>query len=351
MHKENKFFIIFLVLAACGLLYLLKPILTPFLTGALLAYLGNPLVKKLMMYPISRVTSSIIVFFVLFLLFILLILLFIPLIQTQIAALADAIPNMIAWLQNTIVPWFQKNLGLNEELINVTTMKKVLTDNLGKAGGTAGWLVQAVFQSGIKLIELVVNLILIPVVTFYLLCDWNKLQRGLRSLIPRRSEPVVMNLVNQCDSVLSAFFRGQFLVMIILGVIYSAGLMLVGLQIGLIVGLISGFLSIVPYLGFIVGIVIASIAAFVQSGTLMAVLWVCVVYSVGHLIDHMFLTPKLVGNRIGIHPVAVIFAILAGGQLFGFLGVLLALPAAAVIMVWLRFLFQRYKRSELYQKA
>jgi predicted PurR-regulated permease PerM len=351
MRKENKFFIVSLFLIAIGLLYLLQPILTPFFAGALLAYLADPLVNWLMSFKLSRVTSSTIVFLVLFLILTLLILLLIPLIQSQIASLADVGPNMLAWVQNTIVPWFQETFGVHENWINVDTLKKALSDNLSKAGGAAGWLIQAILQSGVKFLEVTVNLILIPVVTFYLLIDWDKFVSGIRSLVPRHSVATFVKLSKECDSVLSAFFRGQLLVMLALGTIYSIGLMLIGLQIGLLIGLIAGLLSIVPYLGFVVGIILASIAAFVQFGTLSSVLWVCLLFGVGHLIDPMYLTPKLVGGRIGLHPVAVIFAILAGGCLFGFMGILLALPVASVVMVWLRYWHQRYKHSELYQQV
>lgn len=351
MRKENKFYFLLLIAGVIGTLYLLKPMLTPFFAGALLAYLADPLVNRFMSFKLSRLTSSIIVFAILFGVFVLLILLLIPLIQTQIARLVDIGPNMVAWVQNTILPWLKDTFGINEDFVNVETLKKALSDNLSKAGGAAGWFVQTVLQSGVKVLEVFVNIILIPVVTFYLLVDWDKVVMGIRNLVPRPQIATFVRLTKECDSVLGAFFRGQFLVMLALGTIYSVGLMLIGLQIGLLIGIIAGLLSIVPYLGFIVGMILASIAAFVQFGSLYYVLMVCLLFGVGHLIDPMFLTPKLVGDRIGLHPVAVIFSILAGGCLFGFMGVLLALPVASVIMVWLRYLHQRYKHSEMYQQS
>jgi predicted PurR-regulated permease PerM len=350
-NKENKLIIAIIIIVALGLLYLLSPILTPFLTGALLAYLADPLVQNLMRLRFSRLISSIIVFLCVFLILFLLILLLIPLIENQIAILVDVIPNSIAWVQDTIVPWLKETFGVSEAVINVVSLKKILTENLSKAGGAADWILKTVFASGIKIIEIVINLILIPVVMFYLLCDWNKFIMGIRNLIPRNAEPTVVKLSKECDEVLGAFFRGQFLVMLALGVVYSAGLTLIGLQVGVIIGLISGVLSIVPYLGFIVGIIIASIAAFVQFNTVSAVLLVCLVYAIGHLLEHMVLAPKLVGDRIGLHPVAVIFSILAGGYLFGFIGILLALPVASVVMVWVRYLHKRYQHSDMYQQS
>jgi predicted PurR-regulated permease PerM len=350
-RKETKFFTIILILLAGSLVYLLGSILAPFFVGALLAYLADPLVKKLMHMHVSRLLSSVIVFVALFTLLIVTILLLIPLIQTQVATLTDTIPDIIVWVQNTIVPWLQETIGFNTELVNVATLKKMLADNLTSAGGAANWIVHKVLLSSAKLVEICINLILIPVVTFYLLCDWNKVVSGIRSLVPRRSEPTFTKLVKECDNVLGAFFRGQFLVMLALGVMYSVGLTFIGLHIGITIGLIAGLLTIVPYLGSIVGVLMASIVAFVQFGTVSSVLLVGLVFVIGHFIEHVFLTPKLVGDRIGLHPVAVIFAILAGGSLFGFLGVLLALPVAAVIMVWVRYLLQRYRHSDMYQQS
>jgi predicted PurR-regulated permease PerM len=344
---RNFCVIILSVCVVLGLLYLLAPILTPFLVGALLAYLADPLVTQLMRFRLPRLWCVVIVFVMLSLAMFLLILLLIPLIETQIDTLADMIPNIIIWFQETILPWVMLHFGLQEEIINVKTLKATLAANWSKAGGIAGWLWMVTVHSGRTLIEWLIHLILIPVVTFYLL--WDKLIQGCRNLFPRDIEPTAVRLIKECDSVLSAFFRGQLLVMLALGSIYSIGLTLAGLQIGLMIGLISGLLSIVPYLGSIVGILIATIAALVQFGTFSSVVVVWLIFLLGHAIDHSVLTPYLVGNRIGLHPVAVIFAILAGGVLFGFFGVLLALPVAAVIMVLVRYLYGRYRNSELYR--
>ncbi|HLB57809.1 MAG TPA: AI-2E family transporter [Gammaproteobacteria bacterium] len=344
----SKPFIVFLVVVFAGLLYLLAPILTPFLFGALLAYLVNPLVNQLTQFHLSRLLSVIIVFFLLFLIVGLMVFLFIPLLEDQITNLAGVISNTVDWIQNTAVPWIILHTR-SQDTFNMGNLKDSLVDNWSKAGGVMTWLWKTVLHSGLAFAAWITNLILIPVVTFYLLRDWSKIIKNTRDLLPRQIESTVVQLVTECDSVLSAFFRGQFLVMIALGIIYSIGLTFVGLQVGLIIGLVSGLVSIVPYLGFIVGVTAASIAAFIQFGTLTAVLSVIIVFLVGQMLESMVLTPKLVGDRIGLHPVAVIFAILVGASLFGFFGVLLALPVAAVIMVWLRFLNQRYRASPLYR--
>jgi len=345
---DSKIYIALGAALALSLLYLLSPILTPFIIGAFLAYLFDPLVRKLKQHHVPHYVSISIVFFFFFLILLALLLLLIPLVESQVQHFAEIIPNTIDWLQNTILPWLKDNLGIDSEAINVASIKKLLADNVTKAGGAATIAVQAVVTSGFKIIEWIIKLILIPVVAFYLMCDWDRFLRGIQNLIPRNTEPTFTRLMKECNSVLGAFLRGQLIVMISLGVIYAAGLTLIGLQVGIIIGVIAGLLSIVPYLGTITGVLIAMVAAYLQMGTLKAVALVLLVFAVGHLIDHLFLTPKLVGGRIGLHPVAVIFAILAGGCLFGFVGVLLALPVASVIMVWLRYLHKRYYKSDLY---
>lgn len=344
----NKCYTAILILVSFGLLYFLSPILTPFLIAAFLAYLSNPLVGKIVSWHVPRLLSIIIVFLILFTVIILLILLLVPLIQKQIIALVDFIPNLIVWFQDKVFPWIVLHFNIQTE-INIDTIKNTLTQNWKSASGVVTWIIKTALQSGMTLIEWATNLILIPVVTFYLLRDWQIILRNARTLLPRKIEPLIVKLFKECDAVLSAFFRGQLMVMVALGVIYSIGLSVIGLQIGLIIGLIAGLVSIIPYLGFVVGIVSASIAAYIQFGSWSAILLVWLVFAIGQVLESSVLTPKLVGDRIGLHPVAVIFAILAGGSLFGFFGVLLALPVAAVIMVWLRFLNQEYHHSRLYQ--
>lgn len=348
-HAQDKFFYLIIAFLVCYLIYLLRPVLTPFLTAALLAYLANPLVNKLISFHIPRLLSITIVFLVFFATLVLLILLMIPLIERQINALVETIPAIFAWLQTSIVPWLKEHMGIQESGVNIDALKEMLLQYTAKAGGAVDWVLHKALESGFKLLEWITNIILIPVVTFYFLCDWDKVLNGLRSLLPRRIEPTVVSLLKECDTVLGAFFRGQFLVMIALALVYSVGLSIIGLQLGLLIGLIAGLLSIVPYLGFIVGIIAASIAAFVQFGSYTSVLLVWLVFVIAHVIDNVFLTPKLIGDRIGLHPIAVIFAILAGGSIFGFVGVLLALPVAASLMVWLRYLYQQYHKSKLYK--
>lgn len=348
MPMWNSLFFIIAGLVFFAFIYLLVPILTPFLTGAVLAYLVNPLVNHLMHWHLSRLLSVVIVFILLFVVLLLIVLLLIPLIQEQIDTFIILIPKAIDWFQANLVPKIASYLG-NQELFNSTMIKSAIAKNWAKAGNVASIFFTTVLASGALIISWILNLIIIPVVTFYLLRDWKKLIDKIHNLIPRHVEATIVKIVKECDQVLSAFFRGQLLVMLVVGIYYSIGLTAIGLNVGIILGLILGLISIVPYLGIIVGIITASLAAYLQFGTFHPVLLVWLLFAIGQLLDSLFITPHLVGDRIGLHPLAVIFSVLAGGSLFGFFGVLLALPVSAVIMVWLRHLEHSYQKSQLYQ--
>jgi predicted PurR-regulated permease PerM len=348
MSSWNKSFFVIFILIVMGLLYLLAPILTPFLIGTFLAYLVNPLINYLMRLGLNRLSSVIIVFIALYSFLIISLVLIIPLIQLQIDALILLIPAVISWFHVILIPKLATLLH-SQELVDPNTLKSLLSQQWGKAGFMAGAFVITVLKSGALLLHWIMNLIIIPLVTFYLLEDWKQFLASILNLVPKRLQAKTIILAKESDEVLSAFFRGQLLVMLAIGIYYSIGLSLIGLKIGIILGLILGIISIVPYLGFIIGIVTASIAAYLQMGEMHDVYLVWVVFLAGQLLDALFITPNLVGDRIGLHPVAVILAVLAGGSLFGFFGVLLALPTTAVIMVWLRHLGRSYHESPLYR--
>jgi predicted PurR-regulated permease PerM len=331
-HRMSQPAFIFFTALGLLLIYLLAPIFTPFLLGALFAYLCDPLVKRLQKLRVPHILSVIIVFFALFCLVLLFILMLVPIIQSQLELLLDNLPQMIAWLQDELVPWIK-------EYVTLDTLKSTVPSSLSK-GST--WVFNTVVKSGHTVVEFVVNLVLTPVVTFYLLRDWDSVRKALVAIIPSAKQATVIKLARECDEVLSAFFRGQLLVMLALCFIYSTGLTLIGLNLGLVIGLIGGLLSIVPYLGSIFVVVVASIAALIQFGDWHSLLWVLGVFLLGQGLEGYVLSPYLIGGRIGLHPVAVIFAIMAGGALFGFFGVLVALPAAAVIKVLLKFAGKKY---------
>ena len=329
------------------LIYLLAPILMPFISAAILAYIADPLVDKLEK-KVSRSIAVSIVFFVLSIFALILMIIILPLIEKQIVVLAVKLPLYIDRAQNFLIPLLNDRFGIDIGSIDFNTLKSSLSAYWKTAGGVAANVLASISHSGVVLVGWVANFLLMLVVTFYLLRDWDILVVKIHALIPRKNEKTISTLAKESDEVLGAFFRGQMLVMFVLSLVYTVGLMIVGLDTALLIGAMSGLVSFVPYLGFIVGIVVASIAALMQFQDITVLLYVAIVFMVGQMLEGMLLTPLLVGDKIGLHPVAVIFAVLAGGQLFGFVGVLLALPVAAVIAVVLRHVHERYKLSELY---
>lgn len=349
MTDSQKWFALIGFVIAMWAIYLLAPILTPFVIGALLAYFGDPLADRLEAWKLGRTTSVIIVFTVMTLTLVLVLLLLIPTLERQVGRLIINLPVYAAWLKTTALPMLEQRLGIEEQLIDVDKATAILKAHWQKAGGIATNVLRSLSHSGLVIINWLMNLILIPVVTFYLLRDWDILVERIYDLLPRRYSPTIARLAAEVDEVLGAFLRGQFTVMLVLAGIYSAGLTLVGLDVALLIGLTAGLVSFIPYMGSFVGIASACIAALVQFQDLWQLLPVMLVFTVGQLVEGMVLTPLLVGDKIGLHPVVVIFAILAGGQLFGFLGILLALPAASVIMVIVRHAHDIYKDSDIYR--
>lgn len=323
------------------LIYLLAPILTPFLVSGLLAYLGNPLVNRLERWRLPRPLAVAFAFLLFILLVMVLLLFLIPALQSQITAFVTKLPTYLRWLQDIALPRIQALFGV-ELALNMDDLQQTLMGHWREVGGWASAFLLYITRSGLSVIGWFVSAMLVPVVTFYLLLDWNGLLSRALMLLPPRSRGRAARLAQETDTVLGSFLRGQLLVMTSLAILYSVGLTLVGLDLALPIGLLSGLVSFVPYLGFITGLLAAGAAAYLQFQDVTSLLGVGAVFLIGQVLESFFLTPKLVGSQIGLHPVAVIFAIMAGGHLFGFTGVLLALPAAAVLKVWLRHLHAYY---------
>jgi len=342
MNSESRnWFVLALTAATLWLIYLLAPILTPFVISAALAFLGDPLVDRLERihigkWKVSRTLAVVFVFVLMTAVMVILLLIFVPLLREQLQQLIEKAPEMLEWLAGTALPWVQAKLGLTGFVLNPETITDAMKSYWKEASSAALKVLGTVSRSGQVMLHWIMNLVLIPVVTFYLLRDWDKLVEGIRTLIPRKIEPVVCSRSKEIEQVLGAFILGQLMVMIALGVIY---------------GLSAGLFSIVPYLGTAVGIVAGLAAAAFQFQDLFHIVLVLIVFGVGQSLESMFLTPKLVGDAVGLHPVTVIFAVLAGGQLFGFLGILLALPVAAALNVLIGHLHQRYTKSALYNET
>jgi len=338
-----------LLVLAGALIWLLSPILTPFVLSALLAWLGNPLVLRLERAGRSRNTAVIIVFLLMSLILTLSLILLIPLLEEQIRELILWLPRLAEWTTGTVIPWLESRFNISlKEYVDPMAIVNLIKGHWQQAGGVAATVLGGISKSGLAILGWVATISLIPVVTYYFLRDWQTMLWRLQALIPRPIEPTFMKLARESDAVLGSFMRGQLSVMLVLGAVYALGLWLVGVEFGFLIGFIAGLVSFVPYLGAFVGITAALIAALVQGMDPMHLGLVLAVFMIGQTLESFFLTPWLVGDSIGLHPVAVIFSIMAGGQLFGFLGVLLALPVTAVVMVLLRYTHEQYTTSNLY---
>lgn len=344
MTDSQRWFTLLLVLVGLVFIYFLGSVLVPFLVAFLLAYFLNPLVTKLGRLKVPHIVAVLLVFFVAILIVLLLLFMLIPGLEKQITVFIHKLPGIISWLETSVLPWINQKLHLNIQ-INSQTLKAAAIKHFHENGpGLTKAIMHAAFSSGHIIFEVIMNIILIPVITLYLLADWANVTLHGKRFLPFSAErkEIAVKLIRECGDVLAAFFRGQLLVMISLGIVYSIGLSLLGLDLALLIGVLAGVLSIVPYLGFIVGLLAAVIAAFVQFHSWWYLAGVLLVFGVGQSCESFIFSPLFVGDRIGLHPVAVIFAVLAGGKLFGFVGVLLALPAAAVIMVFIRYWRDNY---------
>ncbi|TWT19103.1 AI-2E family transporter [Luteimonas marina] len=337
--------------AVLWLIALLGPILTPFVLAALLGWLGDPAVDRLERAGRSRPVAVTLVFVLMVVLLVLVVLILVPMVERQVVTLVEALPQYRDWFIGIALPWVEARTGVEiSEWLDPQRLFMLVRSHWDQAGGVAATVFGYLSSSGFAFLAWAVNIVLLPILTFYFLRDWDVLVERVAAVIPRDHIDTVSRLAKESDEVLGAFLRGQFIVMIALGAIYAIGLSIVGLNLGLLIGIIAGLISFVPYLGATTGIVLAVLAALVQAQgfDLKLLALVGVVFTVGQLIESYILTPRIVGDRIGLHPVAVIFAVMAGGQLFGFVGMLIALPVAAVGNVLLRFVHERYTQSRLY---
>ena len=337
------------LLVAAALVYALSPILAPFLAAAIFAYILDPVVDKLERRGLSRTLGTVLTLLLLIALVVLFLLIVIPLFVKESVLLAEQFPGFLDKVKTEWLPWVTQKTGV-ELTLDSGSIKQFLTENLSDAKGIAQRVFASVRIGGLAVVGFLVNLLLVPVVLFYLLRDWDVLVARIDDMIPRRWHARARTIASEVDAVLAEFLRGQMSVMLIMAVLYVLGLWAVGLQFALPIGLITGVLVFVPYLGSITGFLLATLAAVMQFQAMPGVLAVWAVFAVGQLLEGMVVTPLLVGDRIGLHPVAVIFALLAFGQLFGFFGILLALPASAALLVALRHLGEDYRGSAAFKR-
>lgn len=345
----NRWPLVFGVFAALAVLFwILQPILLPFVVGALIGYLGDPLVDRIEERGGSRTLGVVLVFLVFSGLSVLALFFAVPVLLQQLDGLVGRLPLIYSWLRDVALPWIQARTLATGANLPPIDWSEELMQNWQSLGKVTAATVTRITGSGFGLIGLLANLALVPVVAFYLMRDWDDIAAKALMLLPSDWQAGTQQMTREADEVVGAFLRGQFIVMCALGLLYSVGLWIVGVQLALVLGLIAGLASIVPYLGFIVGISASLVVAWWQFHEWLPLVYVGLVFGFGQLVESMVLTPVLVGDRIGLHPVAVIFALMAGGQLAGFVGVVVALPVAAVIMVFARHAVDHYRRSNLY---
>ena len=329
--------------------YHLSEILTPFIIAAVLAYILNPLVCKIEKLGINRSRASMWVMLFTFLLIVALLLVIIPMLVEQFNLIIERIPKLVDYVQTQALPWlnqkFDKHIVLDENTITawLRANASVIQGNLQKT-------LPAVMQSGGALASGLSNLILLPLLLYYFLLDWSHWEDGVRTMIPRRYLDGYNRIAGNMDTVLGEFLRGQLMVMLIMGILYGTGLMLTGLDSGFAIGMVAGILVFVPYLGAFTGLLLATLAAVLQFNTWGGLLAVWGVFAVGQLLESFLITPKIVGDRIGLSPFWVIFSLMAFGQLFGFVGMLIALPLAAICLVLIQEGKQFYLNSRFYQR-
>jgi predicted PurR-regulated permease PerM len=337
------------------LIWLLAPVLTPFVVAAVLAYALTPLVNwidNLARGWMPRLVAVLVVELLFLLAMLSILLLMVPILVKEFPMLRDQIPVLLDSLNAALKP-FLAQFGINLNL-DVASIKAFILKYLSANAQDSFASVMTSIQIGGSLaVAMLGNAMLVPVALFYFLMDWHRLVERVAAFVPPRLRSGYDSFTHESDLVLGQYLRGQLLVMGLMAVFYSAGLAAFGLDLALPIGIFTGLAMFVPYVGFGLGLILATLAGLLQfaatAGLAKVVLMVAVVYGLGQLLESLFLTPRLVGERIGLHPLAVIFALLAFGQLFGFVGVLIALPASAVLLVAMRRAHTGYLASKMYQ--
>ncbi len=331
----------------CCLTYILRSVLLPFVAGIVLGYLLDPCASFFEKKGCNRTLATLLVLILAILIFIPVLVLFIGIVNEQLATFLSALPHYIASFSQKLEPFIQE-LQDRFPSLDSEKVRAYIRSSIGDNFKLLGILLKNILSKSFALINLLSLLLITPVVTFYMLRDWDSFTQKVNSLLPRKSKKSIQKTAREIDRTLSGFIRGQLSVCLLLGLYYSIGLYLVGLDLGLIIGFTAGLISFIPYVGSISGFAISIIMALAQFDGWIPIIKVILVFVTGQFIEGNFLTPKLVGDKVGLHPVWIMFALLAGGALLGFLGMLIAIPAAAIIGVLIRHAIENYKQSHLY---
>ncbi len=331
------------------LLWLLTPVLTPFVAAIIIGYVLNPGVDWMEHRRIPRALGVLVAIVGLGLMIAALVLVVMPILSDQLPLLRERIPALLAKIDAAVGPWL-KQMGAGGRL-DFAALQTAITTKFTIGDGATTALLTWLRIGGSALMGWAATLFLIPIVLFYLLLDWHRVVARIGETVPRRWKAEVTEMATEADQLLAQYLRGQLLVMFLLAVFYSAGLAIAGFDIALPVGILTGLLVIIPYLGFGLGLALALLAALLQFDGWYGLAAVAAVYGLGQFVESFYLTPRLVGERIGLHPLIVIFALLAFGQLFGFVGILLALPASAILSVVFGRLRRHYLNSSFYNQS
>ncbi len=346
--SNNWIFWLALFIFFCMSVYVLRSVLLPFVAGIIIGYLLDPLTSKFEKWGMNRTLATVVVMVLVILVLFPLLVLLIGVIDEQLGHFISSVPTYLTALLKKFEPVFVE-LQQRFPDLDAEKVRQYIRSNMANGLKVFGSIVKGVISSGFAFFNVLSLLLITPVVAFYMLRDWDKFVGKVDGLLPRHSKASIEKQAREIDRILAGFIRGQLSVCVLLGTFYAVGLYLVGLDLGVLVGFIAGIISFIPYVGSITGFVISMAIAFAQFDSLSQILPVVAVFAAGQFLEGNFLTPKLVGDSVGLHPVWVMFALLAGGVLLGFLGLMIAVPVAAVLGVIIRHQIENYKHSSLYQ--
>jgi len=347
LRRQLRFWLVATALFA-GFVYLFSDILLPFVAGMVLAYFLDPVADWLQRHGISRLMATILILIAFVIIFALSLILLIPVLVTQLADFIGRLPSYLGQLQALITEidpqWLEDRFGIDAE-----NLRRALNSLLTSSAGFVTTVMQSIWDSGVALFNIAGLFVVTPVVAFYMLLDWDRMVAKVDSWVPRDHVGTVRGIADDINRATAGFVRGQGTLCLVLGVMYAVGLTAVGLNFGILIGLFAGLISFIPYVGSLVGLVLAVGVAIVQFWPeYTMIVAVAVVFFVGQFIEGNILQPRLVGKSVGLHPVWLMFALFAFGALFGFVGLLIAVPAAAAVGVLVRFAIGRYLQSRLY---
>ncbi len=347
--NNNKIWLFWLTIGILFFIfiYLIRSVLLPFVLGALIAYFLDPAADKLEKWKFSRTLATATITLSFFTILVLLSLLIVPTIASQLSGLITDLPTYFIDIETKYEKQLVGWIGTLPASY-VESIKSAASNFSGFMIKFAGDMAGGLFQSGMVIINILSLILITPVVAFYLLRDWDIITFKFYALLPRKHEKTIREQLALIDATLAGFIRGQINVCLLLGGFYAVGLSIVGLKFGILIGIATGLLVILPYVGLMFGMAIGLTVAFFQFGTWDGILPVLIVFIIGQVLEGNFITPKLVGEKVGLHPAWLIFGLLAGAALFGFVGVLIAVPVTAIIGVLIRFTLSRYLHSNYY---